>query len=271
MRSSNLLQTALILGVWALVMTASASANIVNVTTSQTLFSDDFESQPWNATSHIAFPDNRVGLAAALPTSPSVGSWEFVRNESDWESIQVTNYADPGAGRGSKYLRIRAVGIDGWPAAAKEVLSAEQTTTGDHIRWEQMVNIGGSSGVAGQIVALGGDGSARINLLTNYPYSVTDYATGYGSVDTGLTYSVGQWQKWQIDYTIGASTFDLKIDNSSALSLPMVSTGGIASFSLTQEGIGAAFCVDQVPEPSTLAMLVAGLFGLLAYAWRKRK
>ena len=26
-----------------------------------------------------------------------------------------------------------------------------------------------------------------------------------------------------------------------------------------------------VPEPSTLALLVAGLFGLLAYAWRKRK
>lgn len=30
-------------------------------------------------------------------------------------------------------------------------------------------------------------------------------------------------------------------------------------------------CISQVPEPSTLALLVAGLVGLLAYAWRKRK
>lgn len=29
--------------------------------------------------------------------------------------------------------------------------------------------------------------------------------------------------------------------------------------------------VDPVPEPSTLALLACGLFGLLAYAWRKRK
>ena len=29
--------------------------------------------------------------------------------------------------------------------------------------------------------------------------------------------------------------------------------------------------VNPVPEPSTLGLLAAGLFGLLAYAWRKRK
>lgn len=30
-------------------------------------------------------------------------------------------------------------------------------------------------------------------------------------------------------------------------------------------------CISQVPEPSTLTLLAAGLVGLLAYAWRKRK
>jgi hypothetical protein len=33
----------------------------------------------------------------------------------------------------------------------------------------------------------------------------------------------------------------------------------------------ASFTTVAVPEPGTLAMLAAGLFGLMAYAWRKRK
>lgn len=35
--------------------------------------------------------------------------------------------------------------------------------------------------------------------------------------------------------------------------------------------VGIATTVAIVPEPSTLALLGCGLFGLLAYAWRKRK
>ena len=34
---------------------------------------------------------------------------------------------------------------------------------------------------------------------------------------------------------------------------------------------GHAIALVQVPEPTTLALLAMGLFGLVAYAWRKRK
>jgi hypothetical protein len=34
---------------------------------------------------------------------------------------------------------------------------------------------------------------------------------------------------------------------------------------------GGKAAIKIVPEPSTIALLVSGLFGLLAYAWRKRK
>jgi hypothetical protein len=35
--------------------------------------------------------------------------------------------------------------------------------------------------------------------------------------------------------------------------------------------VSTAFTIAPVPEPSTIALLASGLFGLLAYAWRKRK
>ena len=54
--------------------------------------------------------------------------------------------------------------------------------------------------------------------------------------------------------------------------------GGIDEFSvfngaLTSDQIAGLYsaAVTPVPEPSTLALLAGGLFGLLAYAWRKRK
>ncbi len=35
--------------------------------------------------------------------------------------------------------------------------------------------------------------------------------------------------------------------------------------------VAEVLAISSIPEPSTICMLVIGLFGLLAYAWRKRK
>ena len=37
------------------------------------------------------------------------------------------------------------------------------------------------------------------------------------------------------------------------------------------DGQGGVASIDAIPEPSAIVLLAMGLFGLLAYAWRKRK
>ena len=59
-----------------------------------------------------------------------------------------------------------------------------------------------------------------------------------------------------------AVTFGNPTTGSSTFGYSTAPTSAAASFSLVQ---------PVVPEPSTLALLASGLFGLVAYAWRKRK
>ena len=47
--------------------------------------------------------------------------------------------------------------------------------------------------------------------------------------------------------------------------------GDIAGFGTDGTNNVQAFVIYAVPEPGTLTLLLAGLVGLLAYAWRKRK
>jgi hypothetical protein len=53
---------------------------------------------------------------------------------------------------------------------------------------------------------------------------------------------------------------------------PLTDPNGQSSASTTIEGVGSsATRMSAVPEPSVLALLAAGLAGLLPYAWRRRK
>jgi hypothetical protein len=74
-----------------------------------------------------------------------------------------------------------------------------------------------------------------------------------------------------LDWVLHHFTFAPSLNGTATLkftvTLPQVTTGNCDIFldNVSVEG------TQIVPEPSTLALLAAGLFGLLAYAWRKRK
>lgn len=65
------------------------------------------------------------------------------------------------------------------------------------------------------------------------------------------------------DVIVGSTTWKYGTGLGTALGL----SGDILVLDLAEGGSG----FQVIPEPSMLALLAAGLFGLLAYAWRKRK
>jgi hypothetical protein len=77
---------------------------------------------------------------------------------------------------------------------------------------------------------------------------------------------VGVWELADFNYdgeVDGADVDIWKLKVGSSLALPPGGAG------LSIDGMGLS--VSIVPEPGTLALLAAGLLGLLCYAWRKRK
>jgi hypothetical protein len=272
MRSSKLLLVLVVLGVCTLLASTTASASVINVSTGTTLFFDDFEAQAENQTSHILWPDYRGDLPAARPTGGSPGAWSS--SDENWANVQVTDCNLSGytqAYDGTKHLRICK--YDGTPGWASETF-ARQAINGQHIRFEQWVNIT-DSGVGGaQILGRDSNDDVRINVYAAGGGVVQSYSGGFNTI-SGLTYSVNQWQKWTIDYNINDPTFTLKIGDSPAVSGIAANSGGALGYvSLTQDVYRAAVFFDDVravPEPSTVVILLSAVVGLLVYAWRKRR
>jgi hypothetical protein len=257
------------LGVAAQLISLSASAGVINMSRTTTLFYDDFETAA-NGVSHATYPD----AGDYDPSGGAVGVWS-ISEESEGRQVQVTDATGtngPGPNQGKNYLRlVRGTYSD---FSAGECFTV-QNTTGDHIHWEQMLYAGSSAADANplQIIGQGTTGN-RFNILTSY-------SPGYGSIGSytgnwpptavaGVTYVADKWQKWEIDYNIGDAFLKLTVDGASASNIPIISGGDLGCIQLVSSSIGYADEI-AVPEPSSVALLSAGLIGLLAFAWKKRK
>lgn len=252
------------------------AATVRNVTNSNTVvFYDNFEVV--SPVSNTAAIDNSGDFDPVAVT----GTWSVT--ESDGQSmIQVTDSTtspDPGSFEGQQYLRIfRSLDNNLTSHDLNGALTAPQTTPGDVIRLNTMVYIP-NDGVnfRGQLALVGtsGDpgGSGRAWARPDGAGNVMAVTSG-GVIDTGLDYTPGVWQEWRLEYAIGASTFSVTVNGSTASGLNSVSSGGVGFLWLVNGNnpTGSVyFDAIPIPEPTSITLLMFGGIGLIAARRRRRK
>jgi autotransporter-associated beta strand protein len=135
-----------------------------------------------------------------------------------------------------------------------------------------------AAGSINDLVGLGwvDDGVGTITVKPAV-YGDADMNGAVGTSDLSLVLTnfgkPGVWSTGDFDYndTVGTSDLSIVLTN---FGQTLPSTFNVSSYSdLSAEAIGMmnAAGIKTVPEPGTIALLAAGLLGLLAYAWRKRK
>ena len=229
---------------------AARPATITNVTTATTVFNDNFESGTF---------------------SPSIGSWIL------GSSVTVTNSAtppNPGPFEGSFYAKIFRDSNTSGQGNLTAVPISSQATVGNLIRLAMMVYLPSTTdtNVRAQFMLSNGDfNSARAWIRPDGFGNVVAVGSGFTLTDTGLNYITDVWQRWELTYIIGSSTFDVSINGLQATGFPSLSSGVVSAANLFNGSISPAgsFYLDGVvPEPSTALLVAIGIVGFLSQRTR---
>jgi len=235
---------------WLLALAVPAGAvSISNLTVATTLFRDNFESGGF---------------------SPSVGTWTTVGPD-----VTVTNAVSPGPAEGSFYASLFRDSNTNNQGNLQASFAA-QNTAGDVILLRMMVYLNDSVDTRAQLLLDNGDfNSARAWVVPDGAGHVLAIGPGFSRTNTGLTYAINQWQEWDLQYTIGASTFSVTVNGATASGFTSFTTGGASKADLFNgaSNPSGTFFLDAVPPASTGApepgawMLALG--GLAAVAVRR--
>jgi hypothetical protein len=241
---------AILMGLFALAASTKA-VTIMNMTTSTVLFSDNFESGGFN---------------------PSVGSWGIIGPD-----VTVTNAASPGPAQGSFYAQLFRDSNTHDQGNLQAAMSAGQGTVGDIIGLSMMVLLPDDCVDArAQLMLDDFDfNSARAWVQSDGAGHVIAIGPGFAPTDTGLLYTPGVWQEWDLQYAIGAATFSVTVNGVTASGLSSFTSGSLGFADLFNGNTTAgSFYLDAVPQTSAVpepgALLLAAA-GLLAIGLRKRR
>ncbi|MEN6449242.1 MAG: hypothetical protein ABFC96_02015 [Thermoguttaceae bacterium] len=244
-----------ILGLIACLAALPAAADVVNLTTGQRLFFDSFERQPANKVSHRAYPDD----ADAAPTGDGGAGGSYVVRAKKHTNVQVTNRIggdEPGAYSGKNCLRIGRGDVTN--GEVFQVFKAEQVRPRDRIHVSLMV-CASDADVSIHLFDKAMT-ARRITFKTDRDGDVAYYtaAKSWASV-SGVQWTPHRWQRWEIDYAIGAATCTLAIDGKSRSNIPVCSAGPVGSVLLGSGwGTSPAYFDEQFPEPPGVAIVPRG-------------
>ena len=208
----------------------------------ETLFYDDFEG--FGSSTHFTV-DSTADPGTWARSGDGVYDFRFAPTVLSTPSVD-----------GSAYYGSTLVGASGTQHTYMNANFTPQSNTADLIRFE--IDCSSLSAAATMEIGIS-SGGTQCNSVA------------LGSASTA-------WYHVMMEYYPGASTYDLTINGQTQAGLPMTTvattvdsflvhgTGGNwASF----DNVSVTSVVAEVPEPSTIALLTCGLFGLLV--WRKRK
>ena len=212
----------------------------------ETLFYDDFEG--FGSSTHFAI-DSTADPGTWTRSGDGVYDFRFAPTVLSLPSVD-----------GSGYYGSTLVGASGTQHTYINANFAPQSNPADLIRLE--VDFAAIASNSTMEIAIGSGGT---------PCNPISLGSNTGPLNT--------WHHLAIEYYPGAATYDLYVNDLELADLPMATipttvdsfyfhgTGGNwASF----DNVSVTVIPAEVPEPSTVALLVCGLFGLL-FVWKKCK
>ncbi len=190
------------------------------------IFSDGFEDQPVEKVNNTAYPDP-AGLDAFPVTNGGGGGYWVKESSPPHKQVQVTKWATPGAASGNNYLRSSRQSGEAYNTFSAR-LNTPIETAGLQVYVEADVYIPSLSGMP---ICIGGgyyDSGYLMSfylIVGSWSSDVMAYDSTSTMTHTGVPVVVGQWQHWQIDYTVGGSDMNLTIDGLSASGVAMIRPG----------------------------------------------
>ena len=230
--AGNKLPAILAAGAVCAVVAAEARAvNVRNETTNAVVFNDDFESGDF--------------------LSPSPGSWS---NGPEVTVTSSTTPPNPGPFQGTFYGRsFRDDPNTNSEGNMRANLSAAQSTAGDVIHLTAMLYIPNDGFPSRAFFALS-DGNVvndgRAIVRTDGAGNVIAVVGGLASQDSGLDYTPDAWQLWELEYAVGGSTFNVRVNGVSAGPFTSFTTGQVDTAEMFNGNSNAgAFSSTPCPSP----------------------